>query len=1069
MDQKTWLWRKRSSEKTIIANGKADCDVKGKEEVQVLPNEKEVALEESIKILNEKLAVLTSECNAKEELLQSHAKIAQEAMEGQKKVVAELLHLRNELDEALKQKSVANERLGDLNAVLKDCMQQLNLAREEQEQRVNNAIMRTSKEFEKAHKKLEEKFSEASKKLANFTAENSHLSEAIQVKESLIEDLRIRRSQVEAEFDALMVRLDSVEKENAFLRYEFRVLEKDLDIRNEEIEFTRRFADASQKHYLESMNKVKKLETECQRLRVMVRKRLPAPALLANLKAEVELQGRRQIETRRRKTNPVSGGLVVRESTRENLDISSKRISFLVERLQNVDQENKILRDLLSKKDNDISHSVTACTHIVPISAQGEAQLAEPCKAEQSLELAVLNTMSSKFSSVSDINLHEEHETSSSRSWTSALISEFENFKDTDHKNMPEHKMLGISDMSLMDDFVEMEKQAIVAIDVPHNSYHASSDTHHVQTDYSKREICQNHMDSTGLELVPVGEELGERHQELQTSDSSSTKPCDWLQAVLNTILEQSRVSERSIDELLEDIRIAVHCETNEVRSSAHSRQNELPPISGYITWKSQTASPILGSPKGVPDVCSCLEETSPGVIQPLSISIGKIVELVGRLISGHSHDCTERANWLEMDSGASPSNQLTTAEDFAIHVFGWKTCELAAVLQQFGATCKYLVDGKDSFEEFAAELSSALEWFMNNCITNQPISGTGYDLKHHFSHNAVGTAIELGSVQNLLLEMEKTRSILQVENKALKTELNLLKSLQKDLELNLQSARDSSEALTSNVEQSLQSIKGLETELETLSESKRMMEEQFENQKLINEELDTQLTVAKARLIDVSQKLSSLEVELEDKSHCCEELEATCLELQLQLESFTSKEILTDDIHQEGNLLQTGQEIKAASAKLAECEAAILNLGNQLKGRTPPKEASYANKMLSIPSKNNKKLNQRFSLLDRMLSEESTKMYDLKPSQSKELISTVETQMQPPSRTRSGRVFYPSGTQLAAADLIPKREASKNSKAGALVVVPSKKRGRAISFVRRLLLGRKRGSSKKTPFSFAM
>lgn len=1067
MDQKTWLWRKRSSEKTIIANGKADCDVKGKEEV--LPNEKEIALEESVKILNEKLAFLTTECNAKEELLQNHAKMAEEAMAAHKKVEAEVLHLRNELDEALKQKLAANDRLGNLNAALKDCMQQLNVVREEQEQRVNDAIMRTSKEFEKAHKKLEEKFSEANKKLANFTAENSHLSEAIQVKESLIEDLRIRRSQVEAEFDALMARLDSVEKENAFLRYEFRVLEKDLDSRNEEIEFTRRFADASQKHYLESMNKVKKLETECQRLRVMVRKRLPAPALLANLKAEVELQGRRQIETRRRKTNPLSGGLVVRESTRENLDISSKRISFLVERLQNVEQENKILRDLLAKKGSDLSHPVTACTHIVPISAQGEAQQAEPHKGEQSLQLAVPNTLSSKVSSVSDINFHEEHETSSSRSWTSALISEFENFKDADHKNMPEQKTFGISDMNLMDDFVEMEKQAIVAIDVPHDNYHAFSDMHHVQPGYSKREICQNHVDSTGLELVPVGEEISERHQELQTSDSSSTKPCDWLQAVLNVILEQFHVSERSIDELLEDVRIAVLRETYEVRSSAHSRQNELLPISGYITWKSQTASPVFGSSKGAPDVCSCLEETSHGVIQPLSISIGKIVELVRRLTSGHSHDCTEQANWLEMDSGASPSNQLTTAEDFAIHVFGWKTCELAAVLQQFGATCKYLVDGKVSFEKFAAELSSALEWIMNNCITNQPISGTDYDLRHQISHNAVGTAIELGSVQNLLLEIERTSSILQVENKALKTELNLLKSLQKDLKLNLQSARDKSEALTSDVEQSQQSIKGLETELETLSESKRMMEEQFENQKLVNEELDTQLTVAKARLNDVSQKLSSLEVELEDKSHCCEELESTCLELQLQLESFTSKEILKDGINQEGKLLQTGWEIKAASAKLAECEATILNLGNQLKALTPPKEASYANKTLSIPSKNNKNLNQRLSLLDRMLSEESTKMNDLNPSQSKELISTAETQMQPPCRTKSDRVLYPSGTQLAAADLAPKREASKNSKTGALVVVPSKKRGRAIGFVRRLLLGRKRGSSKKTPFSFAM
>ncbi|KAL3515295.1 hypothetical protein ACH5RR_022197 [Cinchona calisaya] len=1033
MDQKTWIWRKRSSEKTIIASGKADFDFKGKEKVQVLPNEKEVALEESVKILNEKLASLTSEYTAKEEQLQNHAKLAQEAMAGQEKAEAELLHLKKELDEALQQKLAANDRLGNLNVALKDCMLQLNSAREEQEQRVNDTIMRTSKEFDKAHKRLEEKLSETSKKLANLTLENAHLNKAIQLKESLIEDLSNRRSQVEAEFDALMARLDSVEKENAFLRYEFRELEKDLDIRNEEIEFTRHSADTSQKHYLESMNKVKKLETECQRLRVLVRKRLPAPALLANMKAEIEIQGKCQIETRRRKSNPVTGGLVVKESTRENLDISSKRINFLVERLQNVEQENKILRDLLAKKDNDLSHSVAACTQIVPISSQNETQLGEPRKAQQSFELSMSNTVLTEISSQSDIHLHDEHETNSSRSWTSALVSGPENIKDGELKHMPEHKMLGISDMSLMDDFVEMEKLAIVSVDVPHESFHAS----------------------TGMELVPVGQELSERHQQLQTSDLSSTKPCDWLQAVLKVILEELRVSERSIDEILEDIKIALQNETYEVMSSTQSRQSELLPISGYITWKSPTTSPTVGSSKGVRDI---LEESNHEAIRSISKSIGNIIELVRRLNSGHSGDCIEPDNWLETDSGTSPPNQLTTAEDFAIHVFGWKSCELATVLQQFLDTCKSLVDGKTSFDTFVAELSTALECVMKNCITNQAISGSRYDLRHHFSHDAKRTATELGSVQNLLLEMEKIHSILQVENKGLKTELNLLKSLKKDLELNLQYATDKSEALTTDLEQSQKSINSLQSELEKVSESKRMIDEQFENQKLINEELDTQLTVTKVRLNDASQKLSSLEVELEDKNHYCEELEGRCLELQLQLES---KEILKDDINQEEKLLQTGWEIKAASVKLAECEASILNLGNQLKALNSPKEASYVNKMLANPTKNNKKLNRRFSLLDRMLSEDTNKMEDLKPSQAKELISTAEAQWQHPVKTNSGREFYVSSAQLAASD--------KNSRAGALVVVSSKKRGRGTSFVRRLLLWRKRGSSKKTPFPFTM
>ncbi|KAL3538859.1 hypothetical protein ACH5RR_002225 [Cinchona calisaya] len=865
MDQKTWLWRKRSSEKTIIAIGKTDFDLKGKEEVRVVLNEKEAALEESVKILNEKLASLTSECSAKEQLLENHAKVAKEAMAGQEKAETELQHIRKELDEALQQKFAANDRLSKLNVAFKDCMQQLSSLRDEQEQRVNDAIMRISKEFEKSHKKLEEKLSETSKKLANITVENSHLHEALQVKESLIEDLRNSRSQVEAEFDALIVRLDSVEKENAFLRYEFRVLEKDLDVRNEKIEFTRRSAETSQMHYIESMNKIKKLETECQRLRVLVRKRISAPALLANMKSEVESLGRCQIETRRRKSNPVMGGLAVRESARENLDISSKRISFLVERLQNVEQENKILRDLLAKKNSDVS-------------------------------------------SVSGVNHCDKDETNSSRSWASALISEPDNFKNGDLKNMSQHKMLGISDISLMDDFVEMEKLAIVAVDVPHGSFHASSDTDHTLPDSLTRDDCQNRPDSTGMELVPVGKEHNETHQELQISDLSSTKPCDWLQAVLKVILEQVRLSERSIEAVLEDIKIALHGETYKAASSNHSGQSELLTISGYITWKSPTASPTVGSLTGVPHKSSSLEETNHDLIQS------------------------------------------------------------------------------------------------------------------------------------------------------------------KDLELSLQLARDKSEALTTDLEQSQPSISSLQTQLETLSESKRMIEDQFENQKLINEELDTQFTIAKVRLNDISQKLSSLEIELEDKIHCCEELEGTCLELQLQLESVTSKDILKDDINQEGKLLRTGWEIKTASVKLAECEATILNLGNQLKDLTSPKEASYLNKILSTPSKNNK-LKQRFSLLDQMLSEEDTKMEDLKSSETKGLIiSTAETHGQSPCQTKSQRAFYTCSAQTAAseADVGLKMEATKTAKAGPLVVVPSKKQGRGVVFLRRLLLWKKRGSSRKKPFSFA-
>ncbi|CAI9104636.1 OLC1v1003347C5 [Oldenlandia corymbosa var. corymbosa] len=868
MDQKTWLWRKRSSEKTIIANGKNGFDLKGKVEEVILPNEKEAALEETVKILTEKLASLTSECTAKDELLKDQGEQMQEAEAGKEKADKEILLLKQQLDEASAQKLAANERLSNLNAAFKDCMEQLKSVREEKEQSVHDVIARTSTEYEKAHKKLEDKLAETSKKVASLTVENSHLLKALQVKEKLIEDLSDQRCQTEAEFNALMARLDSVEKENAFLRYEFRMLEKDLDTRNEELKIVRRSLDASEKHYVQNVNKMKKLEAECQRLRVLVRKRLPAPTHLATMKAEFEMQERFQIETRRRKMNSVTGGLVARESSRENVEISGKRISFLVERLQNVEQENKVLRDLLMERPNDLSPSPRVCNQVVPLSLKGESRVAEHHKVETSREL-----------DASIISSNKDYERGSSRSWDSNSISGLENFKNGVLTKTPEHKVLGINDMSLMDDFAEMEKLAIVAVDVPHDNVYASSEGRKRLSGSLKDEKCHDHVESTGMELVPVGQEFGE---------STITPTGDWLQATLKTIMEQVRVSGKSIYELLEDIKMALQAEIYETGSSTPSK-SEMLPVSGYIAWRSPITSPSVASSKGVLDLCSSVENINRDLTLSVRKSINRLVELVRRLYSGNSEGC----------------NGPKKTEDYAVHVFGWNADELCEIMQRFIGTCNLILDGNSNFEKFSEELSIFLDWIVNRCITKDGYS-SGYDLKQHLCGNVWTAGTELGSTQRLLLEMEKIQSILELENKGLKTELSSLKSSQKSLELSLQSAREKSDTLSNDFEHSQQSIHNLRIELETLSESKRMIEDQFENQKMINEELDTQLNVARANLNDVSQKLSSLEVELEDKSQCCEELEGTCLELKLQLESMASKDGMKDAINEEQKLLQT-------------------------------------------------------------------------------------------------------------------------------------------------------------------
>ena len=629
---------------------------------------------------------------------------------GQEKTEAEVDCLKKELDGAPSQGVAANEELSHSDATLKKCMQQLNSFREEHEQKIHDAVMEATSEFERAQKTLEGKLMETSKRLTNLAIENTNLSNALLLKEKLVEELHKRASQTLAEFNALMARLDSTEKENAFLKYEFHMLQKEHEVRNEELEYNRRSSDASRRQHLESVSKVTKLEAECQRLRTLMRKRLPGPAAFSKIKSEVQMLGKEPMELRRKPN--LTRDLVLRDPIMEiSPEIPVKNIDFLIEQLRGKEEENKVLREMMTRKNAELQSSRIMFSRTASRLSQVEAQVMELSGDQKSVELTM--------HSPSSRELLSPIAGSDAGSWANALISELEHLRDGKLKSPSGHKAIEVMDMSLMDDFVEMEKLAMVSTQTP--------------------SAGGNRPSSAGKELVPVEQEK----QEIHMKDDSTDKSFDWLQVVLNAIFKQQRISKRSLTELLEDINIALgyinHPNVCEPNTSAFSRLPVECDISGYITWKSPSESSIV-----------------------------------------------------------------------------------------------------DSLNEISRP--------------DTPVKETS---KQHDQSNLTD---------------------LQEENDRLKNELN-------NMEARLHSATDKSEALMMKLRESEQSVERLQAEVEILKESKGMVEDQIENQKSINEDLDTQLTVTKAKLNEVFQKFSSLEVELEDRSNCCEELEATCLELQLQLE----------------------------------------------------------------------------------------------------------------------------------------------------------------------------------------
>ncbi|KAL4577451.1 hypothetical protein LXL04_013560 [Taraxacum kok-saghyz] len=288
MEQNSWPWTKSSTEKTMIPSDKVNED------------------ETNLKTSDEKL----SEINAKDDITKKQTSIAREAIQGWEKAETEVLALKQELEKATQQREALNE-----------CMLQIRFVREEQEKKIHGDLMKTSNEHEI-------KISELNKKVSDLELDNSQLMYALSSKEKTID-------QLDYDLRSVVGQLESTQRENASLSYEVRVLEKELEIRNEEREFNRRAADVAHKQYLGSVKKIAQLETEAQRLRALLQKRLPGPADVAKMKNAVD-------HTRRR-SNP--------------LPIASK-ITFLTEQLCTFEEENRLLKEFLDQK----SKSQTAAT-----------------------------------------------------------------------------------------------------------------------------------------------------------------------------------------------------------------------------------------------------------------------------------------------------------------------------------------------------------------------------------------------------------------------------------------------------------------------------------------------------------------------------------------------------------------------------------------------------------------------------------------------------------------------------------------------------------------------------------
>uniref|UniRef100_A0A1D1XMK3 Filament-like plant protein 7 n=1 Tax=Anthurium amnicola TaxID=1678845 RepID=A0A1D1XMK3_9ARAE len=1082
MEHKTWLWRRKPSDKTAQGN---------QEEV-----EKAKELERSLKSLSEKLTSAVTESNAKDDLLAKHIKVAEEALEGWERAETEAASFKQELDDALQCKFTAEERISDLETALEECKQQLHGFREEQKQVASDNAMKMLREKEKT-RKLEERLGEQNKRLSKLSMENNNLIKALEIKEKVIEDLNEHNFQADAKINSITEKLDCLEKNNATLTYEVCMLEKELQIRNEEKEFNLKSVDAAHKQHLESIKKIAKLESECQRLRVMVRKRLPGPAALAKMRSEVEILGKDTYEMKNKKA-----GLLVRDFVPQNHSDSNKRAS-LFERSNAIEEENRILKETLTKRNSELQAARIMCARTASKLSQAETQLEEISKGQTNFEHARSSPVSYDLplASVSEDGANEDT-ISCAESWASALITELENFRNGKPMSVSS-KTSVVSELNLMDDFVEMEKLAIVCVDKPLvSSYSLSGEK---STCLSPCVTASKHdtSEATHKEIAPFCSLSGinNSNTEIQSSSTSLERSSSWLQNIVTVILQKHHVSQRSLGSILEEVRVTLA----NMGHSVSIHPFDALPANGNNSQKPQHFSP-KSFDREYETSLSLTETTLGDSKSKPGKSVNKFIELIEGINERSLANNHSQLKLSRNEESTVPGRCLTHT-GYLSRVFQWRTSELSSVLQHLIETCNNLLHQKSDLEMFFEDLSSTLEWIINHCFSLQDVSSMKDMFKRHCdwyeSHSeselevgrtsqcpvveqefaseerkhATATSLAPSACNN---SWEEIRSNLHFESRSLENDIMNIESLKNESEDGVKSAMIMNEPLINRLEESEQSISSLQGELTTLKESKRLIEAQIENQKLLNEELDTQLSAAKVELNEVHQKFSSLEVALEDKTNSCEELEATCLELQLQLESAGNKQTPKTTMNHEQTQLRTNWEITVASEKLAECQETILNLGKQLKALASPRDAALFDKV--IPTPVGTKMKRHVALLDQMLAEDDEKMDPNSPKTKETISPDPQKHVTGPQNNPNSGLLYghkvlpnPGGNNFIANGIhaspikSPRRfygldESNKTktqTDVGALAIVPKRHKSN-VSLLRKLLSRKKKENSKK-------
>ncbi|CAM8942253.1 unnamed protein product [Rhodiola kirilowii] len=951
MDRRSWPWKKKlsdktSSDKAVAVEAAADssnASVSAEKESYKKPSYVQISvesythltgLEDHVKSyeeqvrtldiqiigLNEKLSAAQEEIVTKEGLVKQHAKVAEEAISGWEKAETEASTLKTHLEAVTLEKLTAEDRAAQLDSALKECMRQIRNLKADHEQELHDVIFSKTKQFEKLKLDLESRIANLDQELLKSEADNAALARSLQERSNMLIKISDQKSQAEAEIEHLRGNNESCEREISSLKYELHIAAKELEIRTEEKNMSVRSADVANKHHVEAAKKITKLEAESQRLRGLVRKKLPGPAALAQMKIEVESLGRDYGDNRRRSLGRTSSPhSPFPDFQLEELHKVQKDNDFLTERLLTMEEDTQMLKEALAKRNIELQDSRDLCATILNKLQSLEAKTQTDSKSMAKLANAHGLTFMSE-----DGN---EYAPSSAESWSTGLNSDLSQSK--------QGKSESANHLDLMDDFLEMEKLACssnesnsLLADPNSSSYTASANTRQgdtAETAKARKPDLQN--DANPMENNTCSSPVNYSISDIDVDQLPLMKLQSRISVLYDYISKESdgfKILE-DMRSILNDARESLHqqscCELKKIHCSDASCDRQICPEDAGMTTVKEIS---LSQDRGV--VSENMQSTSKDIaaaihqIHDFMVSLGKAAEAVQDPSPGGDGLVEQVKEFL--DKFSSPLNEKASVVDFIAdlsHILH-RANKLRLSFLDFKENDAE-TDGSDCVDKVAlpehkvvAEDSMA-DTFANGC------SDSGSDPEVSSISNLV-PGLELKST-SCICPMEDFENI-KIEKENLETDLL---RCSKDLE-NAQSRLCETEGklseLKSQLDLALQSNSLAETQLKCMVESYRSLERRAE-------ELETELSLLREKAKKLDDELQEEKTRHQDALDKCKDLQE-----QLQRNISNSEESSMPDFDHKTN---QEKELSAAAEKLAECQETIFLLGKQLKSFRPQPE----------------------------------------------------------------------------------------------------------------------------------